>query len=245
MGLGQGPATHGAYGGYRELSDKQKRSPDGLYSQSIRASGVSVRLDAFFGYIGDDSREPWGATFVVVGKPYFRYEGFTVTPMYLALRRRAELYSSVGPQRVLQIRHKRGNRLANQLGLTWDYQFDRGPVCQFDDAALVERDNCRGAGFDQSAHPRLRFEAEPAVANKFPNEQPASGEGRHLKNQTDGSSCWVERTENLAEHSANEADGDKSRAGQEASRQCYGHQVQQAHRYVGSAAPARRQRTTS
>ena len=114
----------------------------------------------------------WDAIFFVGGKPYFCDEGFTVGPMHLALHRCPESCSSIGPQCVLQLRQKRDNWLPYQIYFARSHQFERCPVRQLDDTTLVQCDDRRWAGFNESAQPLLCFQGEPAVAKKFRTNSP-------------------------------------------------------------------------
>jgi hypothetical protein len=134
-------------------------------------------IGLFFGHIGDDGGQPWDSIFLVGGKPYFGDEGFTVAPMHLALHRRPQLCLLIGPQRILQLWQKCGNRLANQIYFIWYHEFDRCSIRQLDGTALVQYDDCGWTGFDESAQPLLRFEGEPAAAKKFRDEKSTSREG--------------------------------------------------------------------
>ena len=91
--------------------------------------------------------------------------------MALRLHRSAELGRFLPAQRMMQLGEEGRDGRAQKILIARTKQVDSRPVCQFNEAALIHRNDRRRTGFDQSFEPRLPFHSQPPVADQLTHEQ--------------------------------------------------------------------------
>jgi len=84
--------------------------------------------------------------------------------------------------------------------LTRAQQLHGRAIGQFDETALVDGHNCRGAGFHQRLQPLLRLGAETAVTHQLSHEQSASCQRQGFERQPN--ERLIERAEDLGQAGA-------------------------------------------
>ena len=72
----------------------------------------------------------------------------------------------------------------------------------YDEATLVDRDNCGWTGFDQDAQSLLGCQSQATVAQDFRDKQSGTGQRQRFKTGAEGSVGWVEVAETLAQQRA-------------------------------------------
>src|SRR5271167_2899963 len=99
--------------------------------------GTTRRVRLLFTDIRDDGREFRSRPILITGEPHIRQERFPVAAMPSALHRCPELRTVLPPQSVMEFGQEGSDRVADQMAVAWCHQFDRGPVGQLNEAALV------------------------------------------------------------------------------------------------------------
>jgi len=125
----------------------------------------------------------------------------------------------------MEFREEGRYRLLNQDSAFGGHELYRSAVGQLDKAALVDGDNRGRAGFDQDAHPFLRFEAQAAVAQELGGQQTASAQCQSFEAQPNVTVRGIQIAEPLTQQGASQTQDHDAPARQKPGGEHDGEQV--------------------